>query len=93
MPVPQFNQVWDSRSGFGNAASTPGVYDTWSRTQSGDGADGLDNNNNGIVDEPQELQSAPPYGVPLRAVRIRMRVYDPKSRSVKEVTIEKNLTP
>ena len=95
VPVPQFNQVWDSRSGFGNAASTPGVYDTWSRsTTSGDDADGLDNNNNGIIDEPQELQqSAPPYAVPLQAVQIRLRVYDPKSGSVKEVRIQKRLSP
>lgn len=75
------------------------VYDTWSAHYESDGddtnrngvvdegTDGFDNNNNGVVDEPAEQEAPPPYAVPLRGIQIRLRVFEPASRQVREVTI------
>ena len=48
---------------------------------------GLDDNANGLVDDPLENEVPPPYAVPLRAIEIRLRCYDPASRQVRQTTI------
>lgn len=83
-PVPVFNGPWDPRSGFVIGPSVPGVYEA---TSLDPGSDGLDNNGNGVVDESDELQSVAPYSSPVRAVRINIRVYDPSTQSVRQVTV------
>ncbi|REK25497.1 MAG: prepilin-type N-terminal cleavage/methylation domain-containing protein [Planctomycetota bacterium] len=69
-------------------------YDTWSRDVDGDPAnieavDGLDNDGSGGVDDPGERPTRPPYMAPLRALEVTIRVYDPESRAVKQMTIRK----
>ncbi|REJ68657.1 MAG: prepilin-type N-terminal cleavage/methylation domain-containing protein [Planctomycetota bacterium] len=69
-------------------------YDTWSRDVDGDPAniqavDGLDNDGSGGVDDPGERLTRPPYMAPLRALEVTIRVYDPESRAVKQMTIRK----
>jgi len=75
------------------------VYDTWSRhyeangvDDDGDGTadegtDGFDNDNNGLVDDPAEWEVPPPYMAPLRGMQIKIRVFEPDSRQIREVTV------
>ena len=75
------------------------TYDTWSTHLESNGVDddaddivdegtnGLDDNANGLVDEPLENEVPPPYAVPLRAIEVRVRCYDPVSRQVRQTTI------
>ncbi|MBN2293514.1 MAG: prepilin-type N-terminal cleavage/methylation domain-containing protein [Pirellulales bacterium] len=78
------------------------VYDTWSIHYEHDGKDqddggpgpvdegtnGFDDDGNGVVDDPGELEAPPPYPYPLRGIQIKIRVYDPDSQQVREVTIK-----
>jgi prepilin-type N-terminal cleavage/methylation domain-containing protein len=80
-------------------ASGTATYDTWSTHYESNGVDddgdgivdeatnGLDDNANGLVDDPPENEVPSPYAVPLRAIEIRLRCYDPASRQVRQTTI------
>jgi hypothetical protein len=57
------------------------------------GADGLDNNANGEVDEPAEFETSPPYPFPLRGLEVRIRCYEPSSRQVRQVTVRHTFVP
>ena len=57
------------------------------------GTNGIDDNSNGIVDESAEQETAPPYPVALRGVEIRIRVYEPASRQVRQVTVRHTFVP
>ena len=82
-----------------------GIYDTWSTHYEFNGIDednsgvtdqgtnGIDDNSNGIVDESAEQETAPPYPVALRGVEIRIRVYEPASRQVRQVTVRHTFVP
>ena len=71
--------------------------------QFGDGVvdiatDGFDNNSPGttgygIVDDPSELETNPPYPVPLRGIQIKIRTFEPDSRQVREVTVITDFAP
>ena len=77
------------------------TYDTWSTHYESngvnedsdtdslvdEGTNGLDDNANGLVDDPLENEVPPPYAVPLRAIEVRLRCYDPASRQVRQTTI------
>ena len=58
-----------------------------------EGTDGLDNNLNSLVDENNEQETRPPYAYPLRGVEVRIRVYEPKSRQVRQVTVRHTFVP
>jgi len=93
----------------GSQLQVPGVslsvYDTWSThyefngidensdTYFDAGADGYDNNQNGIVDEVAERDTVPPYSVPLRGLEVRIRCYEPSSRQVRQVTVRHTFVP
>jgi hypothetical protein len=49
--------------------------------------DGFDNNNVGVVDNAGEKLTWPPYSAPLRGIQVKIRVYEPDSRQVREVTV------
>ena len=79
-----------------------GVYDTWSTHYEHDGipqygptvdaaTNGFDDNNDGIVDDAGEADTSPPYPAPLRGIQIRLRVLEPDSRQIREVTITPGL--
>jgi len=70
------------------------VYDTWSDHYEigGQGKDGLDNNGDGIVDDAGELLYPPPFTAPLRGIQIKIRVFEPDSRQIREVTIVHDFT-
>lgn len=81
------------------------TYDTWSQHYNspignlggvnftGTGTDGLDNDGNGVVDDLGEQQAPPPYSVPLRGIQVKLRVYEPDSRQVREVTVVQDFLP
>jgi type II secretory pathway component PulJ len=80
-------------------AGDAAVYDTWSTSYEADGADqgripgpdegtdGLDNDNRGGVDDSGEQEAPPPYAVSLRGIQVIIRVYEPDSRQIRELTV------
>lgn len=82
-----------------------GVYDTWSLHYENNGIDedgrlgvdqgtnGFDDDGNGIVDDPGEWETVPPYPVPLRGIQIEIRVFEPDSRQVRKVTVVQDFLP
>ncbi len=65
---------------------------------------GLDDDGNNIVDDltyphiPSgslrgEAETAPPFPAPLRGIRIRVRVYEPDSKQVRQVTVVQDFLP
>jgi type II secretory pathway component PulJ len=77
------------------------VYDTWSTSHFlPTWNDGLDNDGNGLVDDELEkgpsgnpLATAPPYPVPLRGIQVRIRVFEPDSKQIREVTVVQEFLP
>jgi len=57
------------------------------------GRDGVDSNSNGLVDEDLERETSAPYPVRLRAIEIRIRCCDPRSRQVRQVTVRHSFVP
>lgn len=41
----------------------------------------------GLVDDPAELETSPPYPVPLRGIEVRLRMIHPRSRQVRQVSV------
>jgi hypothetical protein len=48
---------------------------------------------NGVVDDPTELDTQAPYAAPLRGIRVTIRVYEPSSRQVRQVTVVQDFLP
>jgi prepilin-type N-terminal cleavage/methylation domain-containing protein len=81
------------------------VYDTWTTHYESNGIDDdgngvidqgtntIDDDSNGIVDDAAEQETSPPYPVALRGVEIRLRVYEPSSRQVRQVTVRHTFVP
>lgn len=81
------------------------VYDTWSNHFEKDGidqdgvwgadtgTDGFDNNNNGLVDEFDEWEAPPPYPAPCRGIQVTIRVFEPDSRQIRQVTVVQDFLP
>ena len=76
------------------------TYDTWSLHYEfngldddndgviDEGSDGMDNPpENGVPDDPAEYETSPPYPVPLRGIEVRIRCYDPSSKQVRQITV------
>lgn len=57
------------------------------------GTDGFDNDNANGVDDPLEMETSPPYPAPLRGIQVKIRVFDPGSRQIREVTVEQDFLP
>jgi prepilin-type N-terminal cleavage/methylation domain-containing protein len=66
-----------------------------------EGTNGLDNPDptlppnlqNPAVDDVSERETSPPYPFPLRGIQITVRVFDPDSRQVRQITVVKDFTP
>jgi type II secretory pathway component PulJ len=85
----------------------PRVYDTWSTHYEnvglygldatvyppGRGTNGFDDDGNGIVDDENEKITSPPYPVPLRGIQVKIRIFEPDSRQVREVTVVQDFLP
>lgn len=80
-----------------NTTTKAGVYEycTWSahyergRTAN----DGFDNDGHNGVDDVGERSTSPPYPVPLRGLQVKLRVWDPDSRQVRQVSVVSNFVP
>lgn len=98
-PFSHFSGPGDPRSGLSM------VYDTWSDHYERDGydqnlnglvdegTDGVDNNGLAGVDDANEREAPPPYAVPLRGIQVRVRVFEPSSRQIREVTLVQEFLP
>jgi hypothetical protein len=82
------------------------TYDTWSFHYEHDGvpqnpAFGPDKGTNGLdesgtapgVDDMSERETSPPYPYPLRGLRVKIRVYEPGTRQVREITVVQSFVP
>lgn len=82
------------------------TYDTWSLHYEfngldddndgviDEGSDGMDNPpENGVPDDPAEYETSPPYPVPLRGIEVRIRCYEPSSREVRQMTVRHSFIP
>jgi Tfp pilus assembly protein PilV len=93
-----FNKSWLSAS---PSPVKPAVYDTWSFHYEMDGIseDGNAHPDRGtdpiaaIQAGNSDYETSPPYPVPLRGVKIRIRCYEPDSRDVREVTVTESFVP
>ena len=50
-----------------------------------DGSDG--------IDDPGEREAPPPYPYPLRGIQVKIRVFEPDSRQIREVTVVQDFLP
>jgi prepilin-type N-terminal cleavage/methylation domain-containing protein len=48
---------------------------------------------NGIIDDEDEKITSPPYPVPLRGIQVKIRIFEPDSRQIREVTIVQDFLP
>ena len=81
------------------------TYDTWSDHYEFNGIDEdsrydvdqknnmIDDDSNGIIDDTNELETSPPYPVPLRGLEVRIRIYDTSTRQVRQVTVQHTFVP
>lgn len=82
------------------------TWDTWPRFYERDGKDqngngkidegydGIDNGGlQGVVDDPGELETRPPYSHPLRGIRITIRIYEPASQQVRQISVVQHFMP
>jgi hypothetical protein len=79
-------------------------YDTWSAHYEYDGlnqdnlldndqgTNGVDDDDQNGVDDAGEHETSPPYPSPLRGVEVKLRVYEPASRAVREVSVKQDFT-
>lgn len=52
-----------------------------------EGTNGFDDNGDGVVDDPGEQEAPPPYPRPLRGIKVTIRVFEPDTRQVRQVTV------
>jgi type II secretory pathway pseudopilin PulG len=95
----------DSRSQL--AGGPARVYDTWSTHYEnvgltgfdattyppGRSTNGFDDDGNGIVDDEAEKITSPPYPVPLRGIQVKIRIFEPDSRQIRELTVVQDFLP
>ncbi len=91
--------------GIQTPATLPAVYDTWTTFYEADGVDqdgngivdqgtnGLDDNSAMGVDDAGERETSPPYPAPLRGIQVRIRIVDPDSRQVRQVSVTSDFIP
>jgi hypothetical protein len=63
----------------------------WRLNITDQGANGLDENLINGPDDPLERETSPPYPYPLHGVQVKIRLYEPESRQIRETTVTRNL--
>jgi hypothetical protein len=48
----------------------------------------VDDNRDDVVDDVGERETVPPYSQPLRGLRVRIRMYEPSTRQIRQATVE-----
>jgi len=99
----RFGQAPESRSGL--TGSTNGlIYCTWSDHYERDGipqlgigtdaaTNGFDDDGVNGVDDLGERDTMPPYPYPLRGIQVTIRVFEPDSQQVREMTVVQDFLP
>ena len=87
----------------GTRITNPRLYDTFSTHYEVIGAgstpapiSGFDTNGNGVVNDygtGGENTTLPPYPMPLRAIQVKIRTFEPDSNQVREMTVEQSFLP
>ena len=88
--------AWNPNMGsYVDGNPSPSIaYDTWSTSyDSPNGSNGFDDNNDGIVDDDAEKNNTPPCTYPLRGIQVKIRIFEPDSRQVREVTVVQDFLP
>jgi type II secretory pathway pseudopilin PulG len=74
-------------------------WDTWATTYEHDGVNqdgdavfdesvnGLDDDGANGVDDPGERETQPSYSLPLRGIQVRIRMYEPQTRQMRQATV------
>jgi hypothetical protein len=99
----RFGQAPEARSGL-TASANGLVYCTWSDHYERDGnpqlgigidagTNGFDDNGTGGVDDLTERDTMPPYPYPLRGIQVKIRVFEPDSQQVREMTVVQEFLP
>ncbi len=57
------------------------------------GTNGLDDDVNGIVDDINEFETRPPFAAQLRGIRVTIRIYEPSSQQIRQVTVVGDFLP
>lgn len=69
------------------------VIPDWKKAGADEGTNGIDDDGANGVDDPGEQEAPPPYASPLRAIQVKIRVFEPDSRQIREVTLEHEFLP
>jgi len=103
-----FGGVNGDATGNGPRSGLQRVYDTWSLHYEHDGVkqvgnvsglvtdagtNGFDDDGNGLVDDVYEQETQAPYPVPLRGIQVKLRVFEPDSRQIREMTVVHSFLP
>lgn len=87
--VCRINGAVDLYGASGNDSSNLSPVDAW-RTAADMGTDGIDNASSlAGVDDPSEMETSPPFPMPLRGLKISVRMEDPSTRQVKQMSASK----
>jgi hypothetical protein len=78
-----------------NASNSPVPVDGMNKRSAvtDEGADGFDNNGINGIDDAGELEAPPPYAVPLRGIQVKIRIFEPDARQIREVTVMQDFVP
>ena len=99
---PFFGQGHVKSQLLANNYSGYATYDTWSTHYEHDGLDqdkvlgdnlGPDQAASGFQDTASNFETSPPYPVPLRGIKVKIRCYEPDSRQVHEVNVVESFVP
>jgi type II secretory pathway pseudopilin PulG len=101
---PAFNQTWLYYPLSSPNYKQPATFDTWSFSYEMDGINEANPSSPSTADQgtnqivaiqtgSSDYETSPPYPVPLRGVKIRIRCYEPDSRDVREVTVTESFVP
>ena len=42
-------------------------------------------------DDPMERETSPPYTTPLKGVQVKLRIYEPNSRAIREANVTRSM--
>jgi hypothetical protein len=68
-------------------------FAAWQKNTLDQGTNGLDDDNVNGVDDAGERETSPPYDVPLRGVKVILRVYERDARQIREASVTHSFVP
>jgi type II secretory pathway pseudopilin PulG len=104
-PTSLFSSKGDPKSGLSGNTTQARTFCTWDHgyesdgiDQDGDsmvdeGTDGFDTDAMNGVDDAGERETAPPYAVALRGIKVTMRVLEPDSGQIRQISVIQHFAP